>query len=215
MPALIFNPDIPLATDRPSQSQGEILQNFTSINDIWDVNHYTFAEDDAGKHRFVQMPQQAAKPVISATEMALYTKDVGGTPQMFIERGDGTEVDFTAYGESLAQTNTSRGWTYLPSGILMKWGVTGETSIPALPFDVAIDTNVAVPGSPSFGATRFTVWILGFQAVGSLNTDSNLAYYLKSVSSAKDFTVRVFNRSGAAVPAINYHFTWLAIGPGV
>lgn len=224
MPApFIYNPDIPQAIDQPSQSQGEILQNFTSINEIWDVNHYTFASVNGGKHKFVQMPQQAIKPVILANEMALYTKDVGGTPEMFIERGNGAQVEipFTQFSESACAGGTySRGYAYLPSGLLMKWGVTdaatpGTPDFPpnTIPFNRTIDTSVQVPGSPDFGAARFTVMLTGRL---DSNVDINLIYYVRSIDSNNTFTVRAFSRTGGAVPmGTNYSFAWTAIGPGV
>lgn len=118
-----YQPNIPQASDRLNDSQGDILGNFQAIQTLVDVNHYDFASGLMGKHKWVSFPIQASGPGTTSTEMALYTKNgLGGTPEMFVQfPSSGTEVNFT---ESAQATN---GWTRLPSGILLKWGTASAT----------------------------------------------------------------------------------------
>jgi len=52
---------------------------------------------EAGKHKFITLQNQAAKPTIAGTQLAaLYTKTVGsGLQEMFFENEAGTEVQLT------------------------------------------------------------------------------------------------------------------------
>ncbi len=113
--------DTPLATQQINQTQPLIRTNFTNLSDAFSVNHVAItAPLDFGKHKFLQMPIQAAAPVTSATELALYTKAVAGNPQLFLRRqSNGVEVDLTS-----STTTANFGETTLPSGIIIKWGRT-------------------------------------------------------------------------------------------
>ena len=80
---MAYNSDIPQSTDDPSQSQGQILANFQELNTFTAVNHVALNDGDQGKHKFLQMPEQASAPSTGANEGGLYTKEVSGTTQLF------------------------------------------------------------------------------------------------------------------------------------
>lgn len=122
---------IPQPTDTLNQSQADILENFTQIQTGFALNHIDFDNgSETGKHKFIQMPQQTSAPTTNMTEMALYTKDVSGTPQLFLK----TSNNLNEYNISgLNAPTTSEGWTILPSGLRLVWGsFTANGSTPAV-----------------------------------------------------------------------------------
>lgn len=116
-----YQANIPQPTDSLNDSQADLLGNFQAIQTLIDVNHYDFSSPNQGKHIFVTMPEQTASPGTALDEMALYTKAVAGTTQLFLQRENvapaGADLDITSFSMVLAN-----GGTNLPSGIVLKWG---------------------------------------------------------------------------------------------
>lgn len=54
---MTYNPNIPQPTDRPSTSQGQILINFTELNNKFSLEHNGLAVN--GKHKFVTLQRSA------------------------------------------------------------------------------------------------------------------------------------------------------------
>lgn len=111
---MAYNKSIPQAGDLLSQSQADILGNFTAIDAVFDVNNGV-----------LKLPSTTS-PTTLAGVVALYTKSVtitpngGGSttaPSLFWRpESSGTEVDITT------ATKARPGWCRLPCGIIMKWG---------------------------------------------------------------------------------------------
>jgi len=81
---MTFNPNIPQATDRPSDSQAQLLANFQQLNTIFDVDHVTFnASSNNGKHNKSSYVVSGADPATPAGEGAVYTKAVGARTEAF------------------------------------------------------------------------------------------------------------------------------------
>lgn len=142
MPA--YTPNVPQANQTISSTQPQINNNFLQIPVWTNVDHVGIsgAGGDEGKHNKVSFVNQVATtPTFTPSivpsglgTLGLYAKDytVNGTTttQLFanIVRKDATftssQIPFTASLLSRIQTptSTSDGWTYLPSGILLKWG---------------------------------------------------------------------------------------------
>lgn len=132
----------PQATDQLSQSQSDILNNFTAIQGLIDVNHVDFSDGvNYGKHKFVTFPVQATTPTFLSGEVGLYNllpvspSPITGIDELFINKivsgGAAVQVPMTA---SILSTNNgpgtfSNGWTYLPSGILLKWAWISGTGL--------------------------------------------------------------------------------------
>ena len=114
---MAYNPNIPGANDLPSVSQGQIQTNFADIQTLIDVNHVNFASSDRGKHKFITLPVQGSTPAFSVGEIGLYNKAAFTTlNELFIVNSAGTATPMTA------SLKAGAGWSYLPSGILIKWG---------------------------------------------------------------------------------------------
>ncbi len=139
---MAYKNNIPQSTDALSQSQSDLLNNFAAIQTLIDVNHVDFASADQGKHKFVTFPVQTVTPTFNAGEIGLYNKlsAVTGVNELFIVNSAGTTAPLTA-SQQAAHAN---GWTYLPSGVLMKWGNGNATA--------GLYTFVfpAAPGIPAF-----------------------------------------------------------------
>lgn len=80
-----YQANIPQASQLISDSQADLLDNFIAIQNTFDVNHADFNDPKAGKHNFVQFPNQAGDPGTAGDEVALYTKAVATVSQLFYQ----------------------------------------------------------------------------------------------------------------------------------
>lgn len=166
---MAYNANIPQPSDSLSQSQADILANFQAIAPLF----------NQGIQQFIILPEQPAAPTTSANEVALYSKDVSGVSQLFMRReSNGVELNFTS------SSQTSNGWSRLPSGILLKWGTATLTSRNSLE-TVTFPTGGAIPaftsifmvtGSPTFGAVPNQGNINMALSVGNFSTTQFQAF---------------------------------------
>lgn len=103
---MTYNPAIPQANDIISQSQGQILTNFTVLdsNSVgFGVDHIQFsASADQGKHKKSTYTRIAA-PGSVATELVLYQKAAGASSDLFFQRdGVVAETQLTGGGITTA-----------------------------------------------------------------------------------------------------------------
>jgi hypothetical protein len=190
-----YNANIPQSTDLLSQSQGDILANFQALQTLIDVNHVDFASGNQGKHFFVQFPVQSPVPTTGAGEVGLYcqTSAYTGNPELVVSHQSAAGI--TEFTSSLKAAN---GWSYLPSGILLKWGnatANGSTTI-----------NFPTAGTIPVFSSVFSMILTPFQNVA---TDANIAVTLTSFS-ATSFVAYGSPRITSAATAVT--FQYLAIG---
>jgi hypothetical protein len=124
---MTFQSTIPKSTDLISVSQGDILNNFTAIGTSFDVNHIDFNASGAGKHKFVEMPNQGSDPAGAGTEGTAYTK-VAAPPsvaqtELFFRRDVGSVIQMTR-GDPIVG---AKGTSFLPGGIKLNWGQVAAT----------------------------------------------------------------------------------------
>lgn len=124
-----YQPNIPLATDQLSQSQGDIQGNFQTLSTWVQVDHTNFDTVNQGQHNFTTFPQQAVDPANTATasDLRLYNKaynagvDPSNRNEVYLQRMDASpSIPITATKSSAGLGAV--GYTYLPSGVLIKWG---------------------------------------------------------------------------------------------
>ena len=132
-----YNPNIPVATDKLSSSQADLLGNFTALGTIVDPNDPT-----------LKLTQRAVDPAAAANQLQFYTKAIGATTELFMLRGVGAAIDCTS------SLKADQGWTMLPSGMRMAWGwdVSSNPVLFAAPFptavySVSLTLNVGVIGN--------------------------------------------------------------------
>lgn len=101
---MTYDPNIPQANDLISDSQSEILSNFSTADNAMNQNHIPFSDNSSdangpnrGKHKFLQMPVQAGPgPVTSATEGGVQTQLVGARNELFYRYGaNGPQTQLT------------------------------------------------------------------------------------------------------------------------
>lgn len=163
---MAYNPNIPQPGDLISISQGDILANFQAIKTLIDINHEDFASANAGKHKFLTMTVQAPAPVFAVGEIGVFSflSAVTGVNELNITNSAGTTTPFSA------SLQNPSGWSYLPSGVLLKWGNSGTiaganaivfpvaANIPVFNniFQVIISTKVAGAGDSFVILNSFT-----------------------------------------------------------
>ena len=136
---MTYQPNIPLATDFISVSQQDINNNFTSLGTAFDTNHVDFNASGAGKHKFVELPNQSGNPAGAATEITLYSKQAAGSSELFMRRDAGSVIQMSVGVPNAASSGT----TFLPGGIIMKWGsVVGSPSGNTATFSTPFPNNV-------------------------------------------------------------------------
>lgn len=174
-----FVSGIPASGQSLGSSKPSVEGNFSYINTTNSVNHVAFNEAGAGKHKFLQMPEQASSPGTSINEMALFTKEVSGISEIFLQRENlaaaGVAIQMSS-GDPKQGSTANFGQSFLPGGFQIKWGnetlastsgnVVSYTvkSLDNFPtntvavFVVATGTDTSQSAQPSaFSSTGFTV----------------------------------------------------------
>lgn len=192
---MAYNQNIPQPGDLLSQSQVDLLANFQAIKTLIDVNHVDFASGNQGKHFFIQFPVQSPVPTTGGGEVGLYsqTSTFTGNPELVFSHQSGTGI--TEFTSSL---QASAGWSYLPSGILLKWGNSTANGSATTTFPVA--------GTIPVFNNVFTVLLTPFQNV---LTDANIAITLTSFTAA---SFVAYGSSRVTTGAAAVTFQYLAIG---
>src|SRR5271156_6351075 len=142
---MVYQNNIPQPTDLLSKSQGDLLNNFAALKTLIDVNHVDFNSADQGKHMWVTLPSQGATPPAGSgfapTELGLYNAVYTTTTQqeLFINKTNQATVVQVPLSASTLSTNSApaqgtQGWSYLPSGIIIKWGNTMGTGLTLVDF---------------------------------------------------------------------------------
>lgn len=157
---MAYQNNIPQATDDISVSQSDLLNNMAAIETLVMVNHVDFNSGDQGKHAQVTFPlgPLAGQPFTYATgEIGLQSLNQLPTsvPDIWMTRGTGTAIPITG------SLKASSGWTYLPSGIILKW----ETIAVSGPGNVVVTFPVAT-NTPVFAST-FVAYLTNLSAVTS------------------------------------------------
>ena len=125
---MTFNPNIPQSTDIPSQSQAQFLTNFTQLNTVFGQDHVTFNDATSanrGKHDQSTYIDQGSDPATSSNEIALYSKALSGVSTLYMRKeSSGTVVQLSGVDPSAASSGT----TFLPGGLVLKWGTSASVS---------------------------------------------------------------------------------------
>lgn len=136
---MTFNANIPASTDLISQSQSQIQTNFSQSNTAFGVDHTAFdVVSNQGKHKKSTYVEQGSDPATLANELDVYTKDLGGVTTLYLRKeSNGTVVQMSGQDPTIA----SSGSTFLPGGIIIKWGIVSAASANPISFASAFPTN--------------------------------------------------------------------------
>lgn len=192
-----YTANVPVSGQSLGNSRPIINQNFQTIDTAFTVNHKNFNNAQAGKHELVQLPTaQAASPGTAAGEIALYSKDVAGVPQLFFQKESvaaaGADIQMTV---DVVPTAAENGVTFLPGGMILQWGKVATGSVSEIyGFNITFPNNVFnIQVCPISGAAPYPSVL--FSAV---------------VSSTALFVIKY---SGSTNVSANYpNIYWTAIG---
>ena len=114
---MAWQPNKPQPTDDPRQSQDDLLRNFQNIDQWVDVNHMSIgaAASSKGMHKFLTLVPQGANPGAPLTTANYLNIWVDNANAPRIRQGTNPSIPF------MSKQNGTQGWTYLPSGLVMKW----------------------------------------------------------------------------------------------
>src|SRR4029077_18551507 len=107
---LAYNPNIPQVTDNRTQSAGQILANFQTINRVFADNHIalTVTDNVPGRHSVLTMRPQSVDPTTTANNVALYNKIVSSVPELFFRPNNNQtpiQLTYPSISTGLASTN--------------------------------------------------------------------------------------------------------------
>lgn len=192
--------NIPQPTDLLSVSQGDLLTNFASIESFVDIDHVDFSAGNAGQHAKVTLPVQSPAPAFAAGSYGLYNATDGLNNQLYLSN------DFTATQVPISKGNLPSigfsgfqvGYTYLPSGFLVKWG-----PLFVIPANATTVINFPVIDAGAIAIPVFTTACVGAWIT---NISGGTPSQVLSVQAVSATQITVYN-SGATASGI-----FLAIG---
>ena len=182
---MTFDPNIPLATDLISNSQGDILTNFTQLNTQFGIDHvafYTGSGNGDGTHKQITFNTPRLDPVLAGDDSMVYSKTVSGVTQLFFANAT------TAAQVSSTGTAANPGTITIPGGLTIAFG------------NASITAGVLHNFGYTFSATPYSVVISGPAA-------SSQAPTLFSVNTSQ--FAWAYSNGLAATKTIQ----WIAIGP--
>lgn len=183
--------DVPLSGQTLNDTRNPIRNNFLTINTAFSVNHGEYGTANAGMHEFVQFTDRTGNTPVFGGRSGMWSEN--GTfslvPEIWVNTKAGVGFNQYAMTEStLSNTPTigdnTNGFTVMPSGIILKWGVqtiNGATAV-----------NLNAVG-PAFGAA--------FSAQATCQT-----------ASAQSVSVVSLNAATLTLIANNFPVYWFVIG---
>jgi len=117
---MTYQPTKPAAADYLAESQADIQINFALANTYFGENHVAFdAGSNQGKHVHANFIDQGADPATAANEASLYAKALGGDSTLYMRKeSNGTVIQMSSEDPVIAVI----GQSFLPGGIIIKWG---------------------------------------------------------------------------------------------
>lgn len=131
-----FNNNVPLGTDLIRDTTDPIRTNFFELDARLQNDHASINDADALKrltHDKVRFNLQGADPTTSATQTALYGKNVStnGTnyQELFFRRpNNGSTIQMTT-GNLDPNKTINDGYTFLPGGLVYMWGLKSAAGV--------------------------------------------------------------------------------------
>lgn len=118
-PPIVLVPNSGQSLDATRDS---IRINFTTLNNVFAVDHEAYGSPNEGNHKKVTLQVQSPAPAFVAGTVNLYNALYAGSGrnELFI-RSDGTSP---AVPISARPNGTATGYAFLPSGLLIQWSQT-------------------------------------------------------------------------------------------
>ena len=128
MAFITYNQNTPLASQSIASTQPLINQNFVGINTWTAIDHEEFGSVDAGKHKKVTLIAQSPAPSFTGTELGVYNfvNPTTTKNELYVTKYNNnvlTDIPITASSFNNAPGGQTNGYSYLPSGLILKWGL--------------------------------------------------------------------------------------------
>lgn len=171
---MTYTPDLPISGTTLGGTRDRIRGNFQEIAAVVDVNHVSFNTLGKGKHKFLQMPNQASAPVTLQNEAGFYAKQ-GTNPaeaNLYFRGedsggGGGFEYQLTKADQTNSATfgtyanyppnipGQNGGWTFLPGNLLFQYGrgTTVNSNAVVVNFPVQFSNAATISVTVSRGST--------------------------------------------------------------
>ena len=161
MPAITYYTLTPLASDSISDTQPKINQNFIGTNAWTAVDHEEFASPNAGFHKKVTLTAQSPAPSFTGTQLGIYNfvNPTTTKNEIYVTKYNNnvlTDIPITASSFNNASGSQDSGYSYLPSGLILKWGlkdVTLSSNVGSITFPSPFPVN-ALNGQLTLGVTN-------------------------------------------------------------
>ena len=207
----VYDPLIPAANDLISDSQGDIQNNFSELNTLYDRDHQKWNANTSafrGKHRKMTFPEAYTTgtiPGLGSDLGILFPMvdpvDTSARPQMYFKNATETVQVTNRFHDIIAND----GYVILPGGIIYMWGVELTATSGAVLVTLPPISSYVYPAPPNngFPTAIFNVQLTNFTA--SAANQPNIAVDVATFN-RNSFTINV-NQSHAG----NQTF-WFAIG---
>ena len=152
MSVYFYTPLVPQGAQQKNVTQPIMEQNFQAINETIMANHVGFNSVNTGIHSFIQFQDLTASPPVFAGFEGFWNKVSSTTNKNEIYTNtsnfaSGSQQSNAVTASVLSYSTPAlngAGWTSLPSGIVMKWGVGSVTSgvNPGNTFTLPVSGNI-------------------------------------------------------------------------
>lgn len=149
-----YNLGIPASGHNPSNDYTLVQENTNATSQIVGVDHATFNVNFSGCHNQSTYLDQVSNPGSAAGQLRLYSKlDSSSISELYFQRdGNSSVIQLTG---KVTPTASSSGYTFLPGGIILQWGVaniSASTGTFTFPYNGMTSLFCATLG-PSQGTT--------------------------------------------------------------
>lgn len=196
-----LNITVPASGQTLAFTRDPIRNNFVSINDQFELDHYAFNSTNNGLHKKVTLPEQASAPPRVAAAGLIYSvhnATSNDTELVFARASGSTAPNATRVVDFTYALRANSGWTRLASGLLLKWqkSVTLGAGTPS----ITLTTATAVAGSPAY-TNLYSI------QVTSGNVGGNTSQVYSAISPGLD-TIAITRSSSSG----EGFFSWFTIG---
>lgn len=194
---------------QPGQTLGftrdDVLANFTSISQQFEVDHVAYNTAGNGFHNKVTFVLQNGTPPLpinvpaNAFDMYCAVEPISATNQLYLKVGpDATAnlgIPFTFVNSA---NNPQLTYTQLPSGVIMQWGISSVTSS-----GTGTTINLTPNGKSYTGVNTYSIQL----TVGNYNGTATIRISPITAVTSHSFKVVGNGSNGGSIP-----FYWFTVG---
>lgn len=119
MPNFTYTRDIPDGPHNPSVDQPDMKTNNNSIDDIIEIDHYSFNDNLGGYHKQVDLVNKASPYLTPAGVGSVLLSDFN---EWIFTNASLSPAGIQMTSSAAPPVNLTRGSSFLPGGIVIQWG---------------------------------------------------------------------------------------------